>query len=62
MSDYKLFVGIDISAKTAHIHWYCPLTQQHGKHQIPQNKLPEFNTVKNDLKVWFENLFSNNKK
>lgn len=31
-------------------------------HQIPQNKPPEFNTVKNDLKVWFENLFSNNKK
>ena len=38
MSYYKLFVGIDISAKTAHIHWDHPESQQQGNQQIQQNK------------------------
>jgi len=35
---YDVYVGIDISAKTAHVHWYQPLQTRSGAFQIAQNE------------------------
>jgi transposase len=51
MSNYNLYVGIDISAKTAHIHWVHPQSQQRGKQEIPQNKTGYKQLAKALLKV-----------
>ena len=54
MDKYKVYVGIDISAKTAHIHWLQPLTQHKGKLKIAQNKSGYKRLVQTLRKVCYE--------